>query len=77
MNETDGGPVFPRFIVSSEPGQPSTILAQTEGMTLRDWFAAMAVQGIYAAGSWDTRQKIAEMAYKAADAMLEARTKPL
>ena len=44
-----------------------------DGMTLRDYFAAAALQGIMADGggaSWDDDAK---NAYKAADAMLKAR----
>jgi hypothetical protein len=45
------------------------------GMSLRDWFAAMALQGIKANPSWDenTRERIARAAYEQADAMLAAR----
>lgn len=52
----DGGPAFPRQF--------------GEGMTLRDWFAGMALCGDY-----DRRdpKSDAEWAYKQADAMLAAR----
>ena len=55
----DGGPAFP--------------LCLSIGMTLRDYFAAAALQGILADGggaSWDDDAK---NAFKAADAMLKAR----
>jgi hypothetical protein len=55
----DGGPEFP--------------LCLSIGMTLRDYFAAAALQGILADGggaSWDDDAK---NAFKAADAMLKAR----
>lgn len=71
----DGGPAFPRFMVSSEPGQPSIILAQTQGMTLRDMFAGMAMMGCESnVTSPDVaRISFARACYRMADAMLEAR----
>jgi hypothetical protein len=45
------------------------------GMTLRDYFAAQAVQGICASGpseDW-TNDQLAAEAYELADAMLKAR----
>lgn len=46
-----------------------------EGMTLRDYFAAKAMQGICASGPsiGTTNKVIATEAYQIADAMLEAR----
>jgi hypothetical protein len=46
------------------------------GMTLRDYFAAKAMQGMVNYGPWSDNQdrmQIAERAYKMADAMLKAR----
>lgn len=43
-----------------------------DGMTLRDYFAAKAMQGIQSRVNWDTAA-IARLAYEQADAMLEAR----
>jgi hypothetical protein len=51
------------------------------GMTLRDWFAGMTLQGILAnpeslrAKPPLTNAEFAEAAYKAADAMMKARAK--
>ena len=58
----DGGPAFPA---------PSI----TDGMTLRDYFAAKAMQGLCAhpeSPDWD-ESDIAKSAYDQADAMLKAR----
>jgi len=68
----NGGPAFPRedYQTSDAPGQ--------SGMSLRDYFAAKALQGIEASqgngGSFiSTAEKVAERAYTLADAMLTAR----
>ena len=46
-----------------------------KGMTLRDYFAAKALQGIYAKGNFPTGIMIdtAKEAYEMADAMMKAR----
>lgn len=51
-----------------------TTLSYEEGMTLRDYFAAQAMQGYIASGQVEP-DRIAEWAYQHADAMLKARTK--
>lgn len=59
-----GGPAFP-----SEFDEFSY-----RGMTIRDYFAAAAVQGILAGGSTASySEERADQAYKIADAMLERR----
>lgn len=70
----DGGPAFP----STEPLQEQTpFFAHSNGMTLRDYFAAKAMQAcIVGQGVPDfhgSRDGIAESAYKMAGAMLKAR----
>jgi hypothetical protein len=46
----------------------------TEGMTLRDYFAAKAMQGaISTNGFYDDELQFAKWCYETADAMLEAR----
>ena len=63
-----GGPAFPLFAATGYPG-----------MTLRDYFAAKAMQSFTAAVGWNSDQQwfdeIAEGAYRQADAMLKAREK--
>lgn len=59
----DGGQAFPRAHNVSA------------GMTLRDYFAAAALQGVLASNRdtcWQ-HEKVAEFCYAQADAMLEAR----
>ena len=48
-------------------------LKQYNGMTLRDYFAAKAMQGLLASDVYAPRDKFAENAYAMADAMMKAR----
>jgi hypothetical protein len=83
MTMKDGGPAFPQksfsgpAVVDGECGL-LTISAHA-GMSLRDYFAAAALQGYLASWPKDgenmltTKTKAAEDCYDIADAMLEAR----
>jgi len=66
----DGGPAFP-----SPPSQHSNGFYSTgNGMTLRDYFAAAALQGILARGqSLSSKKDEVLEAFKYSDAMLKAR----
>ncbi len=71
MSKETGGTAFPL------PLGGETVEGQ-EGMTLRDYFAAKAMQGILACprgyeGDRDTNQGRAYLAYDIADAMIAAR----
>jgi hypothetical protein len=72
MNNTEtGGPAFP-----CEWDYIDTNRQMANGMTLRDYFAAKAMQGMVNYGPWSDnhdRMQIAGCAYKLADAMLKAR----
>jgi hypothetical protein len=59
---------------TGEPAFPTPDNAD-EGMTLRDYFAAKAMQGFAACPdvSWPHTAEMAVIAYKWADAMLKAR----
>lgn len=62
MSERDGGPAF-----------PVPYGARHSGMSLRDWFAGLALQGLLAeAGTYANFDEPAKDAYEAADAMLKA-----
>lgn len=63
----DGGPAFP--LQSIGPHFP----AGYSGMTLRDYFAAKAMQGFCTIEMYPSMENIARDAYALADAMLEAR----
>jgi len=45
---------------------------ESDGMTLRDYFAAKAMQGMQARVNWGL-EEVAKIAYQQADAMMEAR----
>jgi hypothetical protein len=72
MNDT-GGPAFPTTTANCDNMDP-----HGEGMTLRDYFAAKAMQAhITHDGSDDIRETgVARWAYEMADAMLAERNKP-
>jgi len=63
-NTNTGGPAFPCFYGMVE-----------QGMTLRDYFAAKAMQGLVENANWRgmPEDALAKEAYKMVDAMLKAR----
>ncbi len=64
-----GGPAFPNMAFGSTRNEQ-------QGMTLRDYFAAKAMQGMLAACSgWSEGQqeRLAKCSYSMADEMLKAR----
>lgn len=71
----DGGPAFPceEEKITSFSGCPVTI--QHSGMSLRDYFAAAALQGLIVSTSYETAALCAEDAYMLADTMLAERAK--
>jgi hypothetical protein len=67
-----GGPAFPQYVINNSGAYVDG------GMTLRDYFAAKATQGILAGKlpitmKTDADQLIAIVAYQIADSMLIAR----
>ena len=80
----NGGPAFPESEYSGEDG--TFIFSRSQGMSLRDYFAAKAMQGILSSGSglsmiYEAKEEVdsfvaaARIAYGYADAMLEERDK--
>ncbi len=70
----DGGPAFPRP-VSEDSSEDGLSYPDQEGMSMRDYFAAKAMQGLYANGE-NIPSDVATVAawvYDIADAMLAAR----
>ena len=84
MSKDHGGPAFP---VPLNPGESYQAHQIADGMTLRDYFAAKAMQG-YLANAWQAETldslgessaqqmaTVAEISYCMADAMLKERAK--
>lgn len=75
MSKIDnGGPAFPKAGHEWEQGQ--WVPAQADdGMSLRDYFAAAALQGMLAENGGGTKNntELAAVAYSVADAMLAVR----
>ena len=65
MNTNTGGPAFPSHGSMGEVAH--------EGMALRDYFAAKAMQGLLAGTKTGSATVLATDSYKMADAMLKAR----
>jgi len=65
----DGGPAFPRedYQTNCAPGQ--------QGMSLRDWFAGMALGGYMVSDLAVNGPMAAQMCYEIADAMIAEREK--
>lgn len=90
MDDKTGGPAFPGKEFKTEKindgieGHPIyrtvKFMAYTPGMTLRDWFAGMALQGMMSNGFMPRAAKNeldewnwAQASYRLADAMLKER----
>lgn len=63
----DGGPAFPTYVAANSNAK--------SGMTLRDHFAGLAMQGMATSFGWQGGpfDKVARDAYGMADAMLKVR----
>ena len=80
--QDNGGPAFPEIRIRSGDNYNPPMKLYYGGMTLRDYFAAKALQGFAAHLSGATKrgnetgpEANARLAYEYADAMLEARKK--
>ncbi len=69
----DGGPAFPCVYYSEPIGIIGPQLTIKGGISIRDYFAAVALQGLLISGDSTYWEDDANNAYKAADAMLKAR----
>ena len=71
-NKDTGGPAFP--VHPDMAAQLGCVPSSSDaGMTLRDYFAAKAMQGFQQEWVYDNSDEIASKAYALADAMLKAR----
>jgi len=66
-------PAFPAQMVSSDGN--TTVTDCYSGMSLRDWFAGMALNSMTDFRHADDLEPMAAHSYQIADAMLEARSK--
>ena len=77
MSKNSGGPAFPEVTIQSGGNYNAPMKIYWKGMTLRDYFAAKAMQSILNNLPQGIQPKdcivAAEDAYFIADAMLEAR----
>jgi hypothetical protein len=89
MTTNDGGPAFPRPASIGNDyvtGESGVVVDPQMGMSLRDWFAGMAMQGLcsdaqmqrdlsneYGLKGEALREFYAKHAYMLSDAMLKAR----
>lgn len=84
MSKHDDSPAFPTPYVN-EFDKQTTVIGFQDGMTLRDYFAAKALQGMLAnshccpnKGNWQENSRpsdVAMAAFEYADAMLAERVK--
>ena len=75
MNE----PAFPgKSATEFKDTAGNTVFKNETGMTLRDYFAAKAMQALLGVESWraSKEQVIAKRSYQEADSMLKSRTEP-
>ena len=71
-NKDTGGPAFP--VHPDMAAQLGCVPSSSDaGMSLRDYFAAKAMQGFQDEWVYDNSDEIASKAYALADAMLKAR----
>lgn len=69
-----GGPAFPEVAYKAPVGGGAHMMTISGGMTLRDYFAAKAMQSIVVLNGGNISTKSTALhAYEQADAMLEAR----
>ena len=73
MNKETGGPAFPRSLYTQGGPFNSSSLSQGYGMTLRDYFAAQAMQGFVVNKSTAYYGSMVQHAYEIADLMIKAR----
>jgi hypothetical protein len=70
MTDKTGWPAFP---VPLNPGQSWQGMSPCDGMTLRDYFAAKAMQSYVSHNKAYDFEDIAAVSFRVADAMLKAR----
>jgi hypothetical protein len=69
----NGGAAFPRPFSIDTEGDYQVAVAAQNGMSLRDYFAAKAIQWARMGNAVTDPEALAKYCYQIADAMLEAR----
>lgn len=69
----DGGPAHPFMEMTTNDGG-FTVTPVSVGLTKRDWFAGMALQGLMARKNWGQSETAASIAWALADEMIKARS---
>lgn len=75
MNKETGGPAFPQ---GNDRVVSARSIVDSQGMTLRDYFAAKAMQAVIANAMCSEKEavfydEVSAISYEVADAMLKAR----
>ena len=73
MTKQTGGPAFPIVEYKQPVGGGSHMMTIIGGMTLRDYFAAKAMQSYVSHNKVYDFEDIAAVSFRVADAMLKAR----
>lgn len=67
----DGGPVYPAAMYETEHGDKVYPVNSYEGVSLHQWYAGMALQGLLAHyGAGQTRNDLVDLSLQYADAMI-------
>ena len=72
--QVNNEPAFPSGLMSDD-NKPHEVSALHNGITIRDYFATKAIQGMLADPKSGSPVMVASYAYKVANAMLEERKK--
>ena len=73
--KSDGGPAFP-LNPDTNFSHKGEIYKEASGMSMRDWFAGMAMQGLLSnSDGWQGMGGAEKRAYEIADDMLKERSK--
>ena len=68
MSKADGGPAFPRG--AGDRFNPVTGVDDADGMSLRQWYVGMVIQGMISSRMTGGKQEMAEWAFEWADALI-------
>lgn len=70
MTKDTSGQAFPMPYSTDEHSNPCNVTTSHYGMTLRQWYAGMALQGLLARNDFNCAESAVANAYRHADAMI-------